>query len=354
MPPDVPMTEGTTMTVKAANGRTARLEDVAALAGVSLATASKALHNKPRISDDTRRRVMAAANQLNYSPNKAAQSLAKATGITGAIGLVTSDLQGRFSTPILIGAENALRAQSISVLLANARGDDLLERQHVEKLLSMKVDGLLIVQCETNPRPSLGNDWGVPLVYAYGPSTAPNDCSVVCDNVEAGRTAVNHLISCGRHRIAIIGGDETYTAATDRTKGALEALAEFGLEPAGPIRYGRWDENWGRAATRLLLDQGVDFDAVVCQSDQLARGCIDTLKQQGLKIPDDVAVIGHDNWDVLTKSSRPALTSIDNETELIGRRAAHYLMDAINGRPHHGVDYVPCRLIQRESTLPLD
>lgn len=340
------------MMTQPATGQAARLEDVAALAGVSTATASKALHNKPRISEETKQRVLDAAKQLNYSPNKLAQSLAR--GTTGTIGLVTSDLQGRFSTPILIGAENELRAQSTSVLLANARGDAALERQHVEKLLSLKVDGLLIVQCETNPRPTLGHDWGVPLVYVYGPSTDPKDCSVTCDNVDAGRMAINHLISCGRRHIAIIGGDETYTAATDRTKGALEALSELGIEPAGPIRYGKWDEGWGRAATRLLLDQGVKFDAVVCQNDQLARGCIDVLKQQGLRIPDDVAVIGHDNWSVLTSSSRPALTSIDNETETIGRRAARYLVDAIDGNSHHGVDYVPCHLIQRESTLPLD
>lgn len=332
--------------------RNARLEDVAEAAGVSIATASKALHNKPRISAATRQRVYEAARTLNYSPNKLAQSLAR--GTSGTIGLVTSDLQGRFSTPMLIGAENELRAQSTSVLLANAGGDAALERSHVEKLLNLKVDGLLIVQSETNARPSLGNDWGVPLVYAYGPSTDPKDCSVTCDNVEAGRTAINHLISCGRRNIAIIGGDETYTAATDRTKGALEALSELGLEPAGPIRYGQWSENWGRAATRLLIDQGVKFDAVVCQNDQLARGCIDALKQQGITIPEDVAVIGHDNWDVLTSNSRPSLTSIDNEIEAIGRCAARYLMDAIKGKPHHGVDYVPCRLIQRESTLPLD
>lgn len=225
------------MMTQPATGRAARLEDVAALAGVSTATASKALHNKPRISEETKQRVLDAAKQLNYSPNKLAQSLAR--GTTGTIGLVTSDLQGRFSTPILIGAENELRVQSTSVLLANARGDAALERQHVEKLLSLKVDGLLIVQCETNPRPTLGHDWGVPLVYVYGPSTDPKDCSVTCDNVDAGRMAINHLISCGRRHIAIIGGDETYTAATDRTKGALEALSELGIEPAGPIRYGK-------------------------------------------------------------------------------------------------------------------
>ena len=104
------------------------------------------------------------------------------------------------------------------------------------------------MQRETNPRPTLGHDWGVPLVYVYGPSTDTEDCSVTCDNVDAGCMAINHLISCGRRHIAIIGGGETYTAATDRTKGALEALAELGIEPAGPIRYGKWDEGWGRAA----------------------------------------------------------------------------------------------------------
>lgn len=331
--------------------QTVRLSDVAQLAQVSLSTASKALHDKPRVGAATRKRVLAAADQLHYSPNKMAQSLA--SGKTGIIGLVTSDLTGRFSTPILIGAENELRAGSVSVLLANARGDEALERSHVEKLLSLKVDGLLIVQRETNPRSSLG-DLDIPLVYVYGPSTNPEDCSVTCDNVDAGRIAVNSLISCGRNKIAIIGGDEEFTAATDRTKGALEALSEFGLEPAGPVRYGRWNENWGRAATRLLLDQGVDFDAVVCQSDQLARGCIDALKQEGVSIPKDVAVVGHDNWDVLVNASRPSLTSIDNNTELIGRIAARYLMDTINGHPHHGIDYVPCRLIQRESTVPMD
>ena len=163
------------MMTQPATGRAARLEDVAALAGVSTATASKALHNKPRISEETKQRVLDAAKQLNYSPNKLAQSLAR--GTTGTIGLVTSDLQGRFSTPILIGAENELRAQSTSVLLANARGDTALERQHVEKLLSLKVDGLLIVQCETNPRPTLGQDSGVPQVYVYGPTTDAKDNS---------------------------------------------------------------------------------------------------------------------------------------------------------------------------------
>lgn len=167
------------------------------------------------------------------------------------------------------------------------------------------------MQCETNPRPTLGHDWGVPLVYVYGPSTDPKDCSVTCDNVDAGRMAINHLISCGRRHIAIIGGDETYTAATDRTKGALEALSELGIEPAGQFVTANGTKA-GAVRPPVCCSTRGQVRCSGRQNDQLARGCIDVLKQQGLRIPDDVAVIGHDNWSVLTSSSRPALTSIDN------------------------------------------
>jgi LacI family transcriptional regulator len=273
--------------------------------------------------------------------------------MTGTVGLVTSDLLGRFCTPILVGAENELGSRSHSVLLTNARDDSTLESLHIKKLLSLKVDGLIIVNAETNPRASLG-EIGIPVVYAYAPSLDAQDCSVTPDNVDAGRKAVEHLISCGKKKIAIIAGDQSFTATTDRIQGSLAALKDAGLEPAGPIRYGEWDEMWGRAATRLLLDQNIDFDAVVCQSDELARGCIDALKQHDLDIPTDVAVIGHDNWEVLVKNSRPPLTSIDNQLEILGRRAAQLLIDALQGEPHHGIEHLPCSLIQRESTLPLD
>lgn len=117
----------------------------------------------------------------------------------------------------------------------------------------------------------------MPLVYVHAPPPTPKTAR----SLATTWTPVawpSTISSRGRRHIAIIGGgDETYTAATDRTKGRSRPLAELGIEPAGPIRYGKWDEGWGR---RLLLDQGVKFDAVVCQNDQLARGRIDVLKQQ--------------------------------------------------------------------------
>lgn len=331
----------------------ARLEDVAAAAGVSISTASKALHNKPRISEATRVRVLEAARALEYSPNKQAQSLAG--GRTSSVGVLAYELSAHCTGPVLVGIEQELSARGISMLLANAQADASLEPGHVEQLISMNVDGLIIVHNETNPHPSLGDDWGIPIVYAYGPSTNAADCSVTCDNLEAGRTAVNHLVDCGRHRIAVIGGDRRFLAAADRLKGTLEALGELGLQPAGPVRFNSWHESWGRQAVSRLIDEDhVDFDAVICQSDALARGALEELKARGVRVPDDVAVIGHDNREVIAEATSPTLTTIDNNGEGIGRCAARYLLDAVGGRRRRGTDYVPCRLVPRESTRPLD
>ena len=339
------MKKGTTKT-------SPRLEDVARKAGVSISTASKALHDNPRVSSETRKLVHRIAQELSYTPNALAQSLVR--GLSGTIGLITSDLQGRFCTQILMGAENACYAQSISVLLSNARNDPTIEAMHIQKMLSLNVDGLILMGRETDPRPSLDHDLPIPVVYAYAPSQSPDDASVTCDNVDAGRLAVEHLISCGRSRIAIIGGDPSFKAATDRTTGALAALQKAGLELAGPLRYGTWDGAWGRGATRLLLDQHVEFDALICQNDQIARGSIDVLKERGIRVPEDVAVIGHDNWAEIVDLSRPALTSIDNRVIDIGSRAATMLLDAIEGSPHSGITEIPCKLVPRESTICLE
>lgn len=333
----------------------ATLKDVATLAGVSVATASKALNGQPKVNADTRTRVQAAALQLSYVPNVFAQSLI--SGKSNSIGAITSDFQGMFCTPILIGAEDELGASSNTVLLANARGDAMLERNHLEYLLSRNVDGVILINDKTTPRAPMTIPNSIPAVYAYAPSTNPDDCSITSDNVGVGRIVVEHLLSCGRSKIAIIGGDRRANAsgkaALDRLEGYTAALHEAGLEPAGPVRFSDWSEPWGRAATRMLLDQGVDFDAVICQSDVIARGCLDALKERGLSIPRDVAVVGHDNWMNVSLGSAPPLTTVDNNLEQIGHRAARALLDAIDNRPHHGVEYVPCSLVQRESTIPL-
>ncbi|GIF23778.1 LacI family transcriptional regulator [Actinoplanes tereljensis] len=329
------------------------LRDVAKLAGVSIATASKALNNQPQVRAETRAKVIQAAEQLSFSPNTLAQGLI--TQRSGTVGLLTSDLEGRFSIPILMGAEDAFGSDQTSVFLCDARGDTLRERHHLRALLSRRVDGLIVVGARPDARPSLGRDLPVPVIYAYSPSDDPADLSLVTDNVGGGRLAVDHLIRHGRRRIAHISGDPSYGAAQDRARGALDRLGEEGLPLAGDqVWFGAWSEAWGRGATRMLLQRDPDIDAIFAGSDEIARGVLDVLHQEKLAVPTQVAVIGFDNWNILAVNARPPLTTIDMNLEALGRLAAQRLFSAIDGTLGSGVETVAPRLITRESTAPLD
>jgi LacI family transcriptional regulator len=334
---------------KVARPHVATLRDVATLAGVSVATASKALNGRANVHPDTRRRVRAAAERISFTPNTLARAIL--AGQTGTVGLLTNDLEGRFSLPILMAAEDAFGAGKMSVFLCDARDDAIREQHHLKALLGRRVDGLIVVGSKTDPRESLGREMPVPVVYAYAPSRDEKDCSVVPDNVNAGTLAAGHLMATGRRRIGHISGDVRYAAARDRAAGALAALEGAGLELAGGrVRFGEWTEAWGRAATHTLLDQVPDLDAILCGSDQIARGALDVLRDRGVDVPAQVSVMGFDNWEVLTSGARPPLTSVDMNFEMIGRRAAQRVFDALHGKLAVGVETMPCRLVVRGST----
>jgi LacI family transcriptional regulator len=325
------------------------LNDVAERACVSVATASKALNGRKDVAALTRARVLEAANALGFSPNLMARGLLG--GRTGTVGLLTGDLEGRFVIPILAGAEDAFAGQ-LNVFLCDARGDAIREQHHLKALLSRRVDGIIVVGRQTDPRPSLGQELPVPVVYVYAPSDDPRDLSLTPDNRAGGRQAVEHLIACGRVRIAHISGDPSYAAARDRLAGARAALAEAGLELVGDPLFSTWSEGWGRDAAAMLFQRHRDIDAVFCGSDQIARGVLDSARDLGHRVPDDLAVIGYDNWEVLATNSRPELTSIDANLEQLGREAARTIFEAIDGDDiGQGVRFLPVRLVIRGSTI---
>ena len=332
-------------------GRAVTLGDVAARAGVSIATASKAINGRGDVSDATRARVLSIAAELAFTPNAMARGLL--AGRTGTVGLLTSDLEGRFMLPILMGAEDAFGAGRINVFLCDARGDAIREQHHLRELLSRRVDGIIVVGRQTDPRPSLGQEIPVPVVYAYAPSDDPRDLSLSPDNVAGGRLAIEHLLACGRTRIAHISGDPSYAAAQDRLVGARQALAAAGRELVGEPMFSEWTEHWGRDAAALLLQRHPEIDAVFCGSDQIARGVLDTARDLGRRVPEDLAVIGYDNWEILATNSRPELTSIDANLQQLGRHAAQKVFEAIDGVDiGSGVSQLPVRLVIRGSTIP--
>ncbi|MGW3444980.1 LacI family DNA-binding transcriptional regulator [Streptomyces sp. NPDC001076] len=328
----------------------ARLADVAALAGVSVGTASKALNGAGRMRPETRQRVLDAVAALGFRPNQHAQSLH--SGRSWTVGLMTTDGIGRFSTPVLLGAEDALGAGKISVLLCDTRGDAIREQHHLRTLTDRRVDGIIVAGRRTDPRPPLtGIDPAIPVVYALSPSTDPADTSVVTDDRGGARLAVEHLLATGRTRIAHVTGPEHHQAARDRARHAVEHLAEAGLElAAGRVHFGEWSEAWGRRAADAVLQAAPDTDAVFCGNDQIARGVADTLRERGKDVPGDIAVVGYDNWDTMALACRPPLTTVDMNLAEIGRIAALRLLQAIDAEPQPGVHTVPCRLVVRESS----
>jgi LacI family transcriptional regulator len=328
--------------------RPTTIADVAQLAGVSTGTVSKALNGRGTLRAETRRRVLAAAEQLGFQPNRAAVTLN--SGRTYTVGMITTDTIGRFSIPLLMGVEDALGAGEMSVFLCDARDDRIREQYYLRTLLGRRVDGIIVTGRRSHARPPIGAGLPIPVVYAFTSSTDPEDMSVVPDEAGGARKAVEHLLAIGRRRIAHVTGPEHHHSAVVRAAATIDRLAEAGLGLVGTPMFGEWSEAWGRHATKILLGTA-EFDAMFCGSDQIARGVADALRAAGRRVPDDVALVGFDNWDVMALACQPPLTSVDMELEKLGRTAAELLLAAVNGETTPRRHIHSCRLVVRDSTV---
>ncbi len=329
--------------------RAARLADVAERAGVSLGTASKALNGRGSLLPATRERVVNAARELGFQPNALARSLLQGRSFT--VALIASDIIGRFSIPVLLGAEDALGAGRIAVLFCDGRGDPVREDHYLRSLYSRQVDGIVIAGGQSDPRAPLRGRTRGPTVYAWTASTDPADISVVPDHEGGAYAAVHHLLSIGRSHIGHVTGPTHFRSVQLRAEGAARALSEVGLSAAQPgVLYGDWSEAWGRQAVAILLKSSPDIDAIFCGNDLIARGVADGLRERGRRIPDDVALIGFDNWEIMSAYSRVPITTVDMNLHEVGRLAAERLLHAIDGTPSLGAQLVPCQLVLREST----
>jgi LacI family transcriptional regulator len=323
------------------------LNDVAALAGVSVATASKALNGRDEVAPATRSRVIAAADKLAFQPNVLAKGLI--SGRTRTVGLLTDELAGRFAIPILLGVENALGNEQMSVLLCDARGDAIRRRHYIRTLLARQVDGFVILGDSNDIRPSLTGDIPVPVVYVYCESDDPRDLSILADDEGGARLAAEHLVGLDRKRIAHITGPQTYRAARDRVRALRAVLDEAGLSLTGEPLYGEWSQAWGRHAARVLLAAHPGIDAIFCGNDQIGTGVVQTLTDLGRRVPDDVAIVGYDNWEIFAADCLPPLTTVDLNLQQLGATAVEHLFAALDGRPRSGVLRQPCRLVVRSS-----
>ncbi|TPM30819.1 LacI family DNA-binding transcriptional regulator [Mesorhizobium sp. B2-3-4] len=324
------------------------LRDVAARAGVSVATASKALNDQGRMTAETRERIRETARSLGFRPNSLAQSLLRRRSFT--VGLLTNDTYGRFSLPLMSGISDALVDAGVSVFLCNVEEDPRLGQLHVEAMLDKRVDGIIATGKRIDRHlPVDLSDLRVPVIYAFT-QPDPDAIAFVSDDAGGARLAVEHFCRLGRRRIAHVSGPASFAVVPSRAQAYRDVLEEHGLPAMEPL-LGSWSEAWGHEAVARLFDGGAEKpDAVFCGNDQIARGVIDALRERGLGVPNDVGVIGFDNWEIVAEATRPPLTSVDMNLAALGREAGLTLLSLVGGKPAApGIRKLPCRLVVRQS-----
>ncbi|AZN99207.1 LacI family transcriptional regulator [Mesorhizobium sp. M9A.F.Ca.ET.002.03.1.2] len=325
------------------------LREVAAAAGVSVATASKALNGQGRMTAETRERIRATARRLGFRPNSLAQSLLRRRSFT--VGLLTNDTYGRFSLPLMSGVSDALVDAGVSVFLCNVEDDTRLAQLHVEAMLDKRVDGIIATgkRIDRHLPVDLAN-LRIPVIYAFT-QPDPGAIAFVSDDAGGARLAVEHFWRLGRRRIAHVTGPASFAVVHERAQAYRDVLTEKGLPVMEPL-LGSWSEAWGHEAVAKLFGSGREGvpDAVFCGNDQIARGVIDALRERGLGVPDDVGVIGFDNWSIVAEATRPPLTSVDMNLAALGREAGLTLLSLVGGQPAApGIRKLPCRLVVRQS-----
>lgn len=331
--------------------KTTRLEDIARLAGVSIATASRALNDSSAVNDRTKQLIWKLAKEHDYPFRR--YMPAGPIGAQGTIALVTPRPQGRegrisdpFFLELLAGVGEAARERGCDLLMSHispATYDELAAAMNTSR-----ADGVIFLGQSSLHGAFNRLAAGDYRFVVWGADLADQDyCSIGSDNLSGGRRATSHLARLGRTRIVYLG-DLDPPEAMQRHRGYLEALEAAGL-PADPelIVPAHFEVESAEAAVDALVRRGVAFDGVVAASDQIALGAVRALQHAGLGVPADVSVIGFDNVP-FSRYSRPALTTIAQDTMKAGRLMVSKLLDhggATAGRSER----VPTDLIVRET-----
>ena len=335
---------------------TVSIKDVAALAGVSVGTVSNVLNRPATVRSTTRAKVETAIAKLGFVPNASARQLR--AGRSRTVAYLVLDASNPFFTDVARGIEEVAKAEGLTLFICNSDLDAGREDEYLEQLTELRARGVLITAMNyANPRLQRLRDAGVPVVLV---DRAPDDnddwCTVGVDDVAGGELAITHLTDAGHHRLAFVGGPDEIPQVRDRHVGAVRASAAAGLPDkaltristsALTIAEGR------RAGERLLgLPRRIRPTGVFCANDLLALGLLQHLSQQGVRVPDDVGIVGFDDVEYAAAAAVP-LTSVAQPRLLLGRTAARLLMDEVEGtdHQHQHVVFQP-ELIARASTSP--
>jgi LacI family transcriptional regulator len=311
-----------------------RMKDIAEALKVSIVTVSKVLNNDTSISEATRKRVLAYVQESGYRTNLAAKGLV--TGQTKMIGFIVPDLLHGFFSEVAAGMSDVLCRHGYGLIIASSRGDAELERQEIQQMLARSVDALVLATCETEAGAFLSVAKEALLILLDRRVANDEGLNFVgTDDRVAGQIATEHLIGMGRSRIAYIGGPD-FSPAMERERAYRAALAHAKIAmPSSYVVKNRKSEESNQAtgaqSMKRLLKLKPRPDAVFCYNDPTAVGAMLAVLDAGLRIPEDIAIVGCGN-SLYDAFLRVPLTSIDQFALLLGQEAASLALSAIQAR----------------------
>jgi len=305
--------------------------DVNVKAEVSVNTASRAINNKPDINEETKKRVLKVAQELGYVRN--ATAVALRTKKTGTIGVVIADNRNPFYAEVLNGIEEAAREKNYHIILVNTQRDYQKEEEAINLLLAKRVDGLLIAPVQDRdddirnlimanfPFVIVGRDFeNIEMDAVYN------------DEIKGGFLVTEYLFTKGHKRIAFINGFLHKSPAQGRLEGYKKALKEYGIPfDDALVSVGDIDVEDGYERTKQMMKENLDFTAIFAYNDMMAFGAMQAIKEKGLRIPEDIGLVGYDDIS-FSSLMNPSLTTIRLKKQDLGIESVELLLSRINGR----------------------
>ena len=333
--------------------RTPTIRDVALRAGVSVATASNVVNGNRRVGEASRGKVREAIEALDYRLDRAASALRGSS--TGLIGMVVPDITNVFFASLVDGVEALAERDGYDLLIVSTSEDEVKERRRVEALVPCRIDGLIIAPASDDSMTALmsGRDGSrlPPTVLVDRGAEAPGFDTVRADCLAGGYSAARHLIALGHRDIAILSHSKRLDNIEQRIAGCRRALSEAGLTERDRVIWGGHDLEGLRGAIEIELNRADRPTAIFALTNVCALASIKAARGLGLEIPDDVSIVGFDDFDWMS-ALRPYLTTVAQPVDDFASAAWRLLMQRLKGEAANEVERIelPCTLKVREST----